>query len=72
MQDEKQRVKPLLERSAVLRVHELVLGHEQARQRRGRDVPAEIVDAGSQAQGQAITDKNAQRVQRVPDALPAR
>lgn len=72
MQDKKQRVEPLLRRMAVACMNELVLGHEQARQKRRRDVEAEVAAVGREAQGESVADQYAQRVERVPDSLPAR
>jgi hypothetical protein len=71
MNDEQHRVQPLLERLAMFGVHELVLGNEQARRGGRQHVPNEVARPGLQTERQRVADEHAQRIDGVPDPLPA-
>lgn len=72
MHHEEDGVEPGLSRLTETRVDELVLGDEEAGEERERDVDAQIGDrAGACHREPPVTGDGRQRVERVPDALPA-
>ncbi len=64
-------MQPLLGGLAVLRVHQLVLGDEQAREDGERDKTTESRRRGGDRQSEGVAAQHTERVQRMPDSLPA-
>jgi len=71
VEHEEHRVQPLFGGLAEPRVHELVFGHEQARNAGHGDVSHQVSLSWSQAEREPVAREHTQRIDGVPDALPA-